>query len=114
MAMQPTTTLLTTIGSIATLAAGYTATKAGQYIDIRTECLCWASLALGLWVQPYIRRQKLKNYEEGLSSSLDRMVWAVSICIAVARIIPVYFDVSAALVSWLFRGPTKDDSAYSN
>lgn len=99
MAMQPATTHLTIIGSIATLAADYAAIKAGQYIDIRTECLCWASLALGLWVQPYIRRENTKNYEEGLSYSLDRMVWAVSICIAVARIIPVYLDVSAALVS---------------
>ena len=114
MAMQPATTLLTTIGSTATLAADYTATKAGQYIDIRTECLCWAFLALGLWAQPYIRSKQSKSYEGELPSSLNRMVWAVSICIAVARIIPVYFDVSAALVSWLFCGPTKDGSAYSN
>jgi hypothetical protein len=101
--MKPACTLLTAVGIVTALAAEYTATQIGWREDIRTEWFCWAALSLVLWVERYVTKRHLVADDKTLecetpSAILNQMIWAASFCIAVARIIPLYYDVVSVLV----------------
>lgn len=111
LAMQQPISFLTTAGCLATLVAYHTATEKAWSVDIRTECITWGLLALGRWLQRQtIGKQaglgEAKSAPGSSGSGIlkmdmspwNRMMWALSICIATARIIPLYYDVASALV----------------
>lgn len=111
MQQQPIA-FLTTAGCLAALVAYLTATEKAWSFDIRTECLTWGLLVLGRWIhRQTVGRQAELNNKTNIAPSTsgsgilklnvspwNRTTWALSICIATARVIPLYYDVAPALV----------------
>ena len=94
---------LFTVGIAAALVAEYVGTKTTLGAAIHAECLCWATLAAILYVRRHVaRRHKqagdMRHGTEDAATVWNPMLWAVSFCIAVARIMPLYYNLTSALV----------------
>lgn len=94
---------LFTMGIAAALIAEYVGSKTTSGAAIHAECLCWATLVAILYVRRHVaNRHKqggdMRRGSEDAVTAWNPMLWAVSFCIVVARIMPLHYNITSALV----------------
>ncbi|KAJ5610820.1 hypothetical protein N7510_007539 [Penicillium lagena] len=88
--------------AVSTITTDYSTTKLEWTPDIRTECLCWAVLCLGLRFRRYKSKMLATESEDAPSlpthgSEFTWMAWSISFFVAVTRVLPVYYDITPVM-----------------
>jgi hypothetical protein len=99
--MEPSITFFAI--AVSAITTDYSTTKLGWTPDIRTECLCWVVLCLGLRFRRYILKLQATESEYAPSlpapgSEFNWMGWSISLFVAVTRVLPVYYDITPIMV----------------
>lgn len=90
---------------ISAITTDYSTTKLEWTPDIRTECLCWTVLCLGLRARRYMLKLQVNESEDapslrasGSVFEFNWMAWSISLFVAVTRVLPVYYNITPVMV----------------
>jgi hypothetical protein len=89
--------------AVSAITTDYSTTILEWTPDIRTECFCWVVLCLGLRFRRYILKLQATESEDAPSLPVPRpefnsMAWSISLFVGVTRVLPVYYDITPAMV----------------